>query len=38
MKEERPPFLNTWKNVYAMVIVSLISTILFLYFFTWYFK
>lgn len=35
---EKPPFLNTWPNVYALVIGALILTILFFIFITNYFK
>ena len=37
-EHERPPFLNTWNNVYLLLTGSLVCTILFLYLFTWYFK
>ena len=37
-EEEKPPFLNTWKSVYGLVIVTLITVILLLYFFSQHFK
>jgi hypothetical protein len=38
MEEERSPILKSWKNVYALVIGTLVAVIVFLYFFTQYFK
>lgn len=37
-KEEKPPILGTWKNVYALVIGVLVAVIIFLYIFTQYFE
>ncbi len=37
MREEKPPFLKTWTNVYLLLVVVLIIVILFLYFVTQYF-
>ncbi len=37
-EDENPPILKTWKNVYALVIGSLVFFILFLYLFTKYFE
>jgi hypothetical protein len=38
MPKEKPPFLNTWVNIYLLVIGVLVVLILFLYFFTGYFR
>ncbi|MFY7911810.1 MAG: hypothetical protein ACOVO2_19770 [Emticicia sp.] len=35
--EEAPPFLKTWKNVYALVFISLVVSIVLFYAFTLYF-
>lgn len=35
---EKPPLLKNWTNVYALVIGVEVIVILFLYFFTQYFK
>ena len=37
-KEDKPPFLNTWNNVYAFVIGWLLITMLAFYLFTQYFS
>ncbi len=37
-KEEKPPFLKNWRNVYLLVIVTEAVIIITLYFFTLYFK
>lgn len=37
-QDEKPRFLKTWTNVYAMVISALVATIVSLYLFTNYFK
>jgi hypothetical protein len=37
-EEEKSPILKSWRNVYALVIGALIAMIIFLYFFTGYFK
>lgn len=34
---EAPPFLKTWNNVYALVIISLVASIVLFYAFTLYF-
>ncbi len=36
--KKRRPFLKTWRNVYAFVIIVLALIILFLYFFTQHYK
>ena len=36
--DENPPILKTWRNVYTLVIVVEVAVIIFLYFFTQYFK
>lgn len=38
MEEEKPPFLNEWKNIYAFIAVVLAIIIILLYFFTKYFE
>ena len=35
--DEAPPFLKTWKNVYALVFISLVASIVLFYAFTLYF-
>ena len=35
-EEEPPPFLGTWQNVYAMLIVQLVVTIAIFYAITWW--
>lgn len=37
-ENERPPILKSWKNLYALVIGVEVLIVLFLYFFTQYFK
>ncbi len=37
-KEEQPPILKSWPNVYALVIGVLILVIISLYIFTCYYK
>jgi len=37
-EDENPPILKTWRNVYTLVIVVEMVVVLFLYFFTQYFK
>jgi hypothetical protein len=37
-EEEKPPILKSWRNVYTLVVVVEIIVVLFLYFFTQYFK
>lgn len=37
-EEERPPILGTWRNVYTLVIGTLIALIILLFFFTRYFE
>lgn len=34
---DAPPILGTWKNVYALVIISLVVSIVLFYAFTLYF-
>jgi hypothetical protein len=34
MREEKPPILGTWKNLYALVIITLIVLIVVFYFIT----
>ncbi len=36
--EEKPPILKTWKNVYLLVIGTLVVIIVSLYLFTQYYK
>lgn len=36
-EEERPPFLRTWNNVYALVMGTLVVLIVLFYLFTQYF-
>ncbi|MDF2456964.1 MAG: hypothetical protein K0R51_2957 [Cytophagaceae bacterium] len=36
-EEEKPPFLGSWNNVYALVIGSLVCMIVLFYLFTQYF-
>jgi hypothetical protein len=36
--EEKPPILGSWKNVYALVIGTLLAVIISLYFFTRYYQ
>ncbi|WP_188763606.1 hypothetical protein [Emticicia aquatilis] len=35
--DEAPPILGTWKNVYALVLISLVVSIVLFYAFTLYF-
>lgn len=37
MKEEKPPILKSWKNLYALVIAVLVVLIVLFYFFTKHF-
>jgi hypothetical protein len=37
-KDEKPPFLKTWRNVYALVIGTLVVLIILFYLFTKYFE
>ncbi len=37
MQDEKPPFLNTWTNVYLLLVIVLLLVILALYFITQYF-
>ncbi|MGN6646613.1 MAG: hypothetical protein ACTHJT_08785 [Cytophaga sp.] len=37
-QEDKPPFLNTWNNVYVFIIGFLVVTIGLFYIFTNYFK
>jgi hypothetical protein len=37
MQDEKPPFLNTWTNVYLLLVAVLVLVILALYFITQYF-
>ncbi len=37
-QEDKPPFLNTWNNVYTFIIGSLVITLILFYIFTNYFK
>jgi hypothetical protein len=37
-QEDKPPFLNTWNNVYVFILMWLFATMLFCYIFTIYFK
>jgi len=37
-KEEKPPILGSWRNVYALLIGVLLAVMLLLYLFTQYFK
>jgi len=37
MKEEKPPILKSWKNLYALVIGTLVVLIVLFYFFTKHF-
>jgi len=37
MEEEKPPILKNWKNLYALVIGTLIVLIILFYFFTKHF-
>lgn len=37
-KEEKPPFLKTWNNVYLLVIGTLVGIIISLYLFTQIYK
>jgi len=36
--EEKPPFLKTWRNVYALIVGVLIALMAVFYFFTNHFK
>jgi Mg2+ and Co2+ transporter CorA len=36
--DEKPPFLKTWKRVYFMIVLFLISLICLFYFLTKYFS
>lgn len=38
MSEENPPLLKRWRNLYALVIGTLVVIIICLYYFTEYFK
>jgi len=38
MEEEKPPFLGSWKNVYALVAGVLVALIIVFYFFTKHFE
>jgi hypothetical protein len=38
MEEEKPPILNSWRNLYALVIGVLVVIIVLLYCFTQYFQ
>ncbi len=33
-KDEKPPILSSWKNIYFLVLLSLAVVIIFLYFFS----
>jgi hypothetical protein len=37
-QEEKPPILGTWRNVYTLVIGTLVVLILLFYLFTQYYK
>lgn len=37
-EQEQPPILKRWSNVYGLVIGTLVTIILFLYFFTRFFE
>lgn len=37
MQDEKPPFLNTWTNVYLLLVTVLVLVIIALYFITQYF-
>lgn len=36
--DEKPPILKSWRNVYILVVLVEIIVIVFLYFFTLYFR
>lgn len=36
-ENDNPPILETWKNVYALVLISLVVSIVLFYAFTLYF-
>jgi hypothetical protein len=38
MPHEKPPILNTWTNIYLLVIGFLVVIIVFLYLFTGFFR
>ena len=38
MEEDKPPLLNSWSNVYKLVIAVLLAVILFLYSITKHFE
>ena len=35
---DRPPFLGSWRKIYALLVVVLVTEIVFMYLITWYFK
>lgn len=37
-KDEKPPFLNTWGNVYVLVVGTLVVLIILFYLFTKHFE
>lgn len=37
-QEDKPPFLNTWNNVYVFIVAWLLATMLSFHIFTLYFK
>ena len=37
-KEEKPPFLSSWKKIYSIVFINLVLLIVLFYLFTKYFE
>lgn len=38
MDQEKPPILGSWRNVYALVVGTLVALIILFYLFTAYFE